>query len=132
MSSDDDECFQCQETGHMACYCPHIRFLTVIIMAMLHQTALTKFHPQAYQQDAEPITLVDIIDPHLGVTITTDITTMTIEIGTGSADLDLAPIILDIGVTVAVTLAEVTLDLFHQPSCHSTSHHRSLNTYCYC
>ena len=25
MSSDDDKCFQCQETGHMACYCPHIR-----------------------------------------------------------------------------------------------------------
>ena len=27
MSSDDDKCFQCQETGHMACYCPHIRCL---------------------------------------------------------------------------------------------------------
>ena len=25
MSSDNDRCFQCQETGHMACYCPHIR-----------------------------------------------------------------------------------------------------------
>ena len=25
MSSDDDKCFQCQETGHMTCYCPHIR-----------------------------------------------------------------------------------------------------------
>ena len=25
MSSDDDKCFQCQETGHMACYCPQIR-----------------------------------------------------------------------------------------------------------
>ena len=25
MSSDDDKCFQCQETGHMACYCSHIR-----------------------------------------------------------------------------------------------------------
>ena len=24
MSSDNDKCFQCQETGHMACYCPHI------------------------------------------------------------------------------------------------------------
>ena len=24
MSSDDDKCFQCQETGHMAPYCPHI------------------------------------------------------------------------------------------------------------
>ena len=25
MSTDNDKCFQCQEVGHMACYCPHIR-----------------------------------------------------------------------------------------------------------
>ena len=25
MSSDNDKCFKCQETGHMAHYCPHIR-----------------------------------------------------------------------------------------------------------
>ena len=25
MSSNDDKCFQCQEMGHMACCCPHIR-----------------------------------------------------------------------------------------------------------
>ena len=25
MSSDKDKCFQCQESGHMTCYCPHIR-----------------------------------------------------------------------------------------------------------
>ena len=25
MSSDNDRCFQCQEVGHMACYCPHIQ-----------------------------------------------------------------------------------------------------------
>ena len=25
MSSNDDKCFQCQESGHMACYCPHKR-----------------------------------------------------------------------------------------------------------
>ena len=25
MSSNNDKCFQCQETEHMACYCPHIR-----------------------------------------------------------------------------------------------------------
>ena len=93
----------------------------MIIMAMSQQTALTKFHPQAYQQDAEMITLVDMIDPCLGVTITIDITTVTIEIGTGSADLDLAPIILDIGVTVAVTLTAVMLDPFTDP--HTAAHH---------
>ena len=25
MSSDNNKCFQCQETSHMAHYCPHIR-----------------------------------------------------------------------------------------------------------
>ena len=25
MPNDNDKCFQCQETGHMACYCPHIK-----------------------------------------------------------------------------------------------------------
>ena len=49
------------------------------------------------------------------------ITTVTIEIGTGSADPNLAPIILDIGVPVAVTLTKVTLDPFTDP--HTTAHH---------
>ena len=87
-------------------------------MAMLQWVAPTKFHPQAYQQDTETMTLVDMIDPHLGVTITIGITTMTIEIGIG---LDLAPTILDIGVTVSVTLTEVTLDPFTNP--HAAAHH---------
>ena len=25
MSGDNDKCFQCQESGHMACHCPHIK-----------------------------------------------------------------------------------------------------------
>ena len=62
-----------------------------------------------------------MIDPHLVVTNTIGITTMTIGIGTGSADLDLAPIILDIGVPVAVTLTEVALDPFTDP--HAAAHH---------
>ena len=90
-------------------------------MAMSQWTAPTRFHTQAYQQDEETITLVDVIDPHLRVTVTIGITTMTIKIGTGSADLDLNPIILDIGVTVTVTLTEVTLDPFTNP--HAAAHH---------
>ena len=27
MSSDEDKCFQCQESGHMAFHCPHIKCL---------------------------------------------------------------------------------------------------------
>ena len=95
--------------------------LTVIIMAMLQQIAPTKFQLQAYQQDAGTTTLEDVIDQHLKVTVTPGITTMTIEIGLSSADLNLATIILDIGVTVAVTLAGVTLDPFTDP--HAAAHH---------
>ena len=84
-------------------------------MATLQQIALTKFHLQPYQQDAGTTTPVDMTDQHLRVTITPSITIVTIEIGTGSADLNLTPIILDIGVTVAVTLTEVTLDPFTNP-----------------
>ena len=94
---------------------------TVIIMATSQWIAQTKFHLQAYQQDTGTTTLIGMIDQHLRVTITPGITTMTLEIGTGSADLDLAPIILDIGLTVTVTLTEVTLDPFTDP--HTTAHH---------
>ena len=81
-------------------------------MATSRQIALTKFHLRAYQQDAATTTLVDMIDQCLGVIITPGITTMTIEIGTGPADLDLTPIILDIGITNAVTAAGVALGPF--------------------
>ena len=57
----------------------------------------------------------------LGVITTPGITTVTIGIGTDSVDLILAPIIPDIGVTVAVILTEVTLDPFTSP--HTIAHH---------
>ena len=115
MSSDDDKCFQCQETGHMACYCPHIRCFNSDNYCHATVDCPNKM------QDAETITLVDMIDPHLGVTITIGITTVTIEIGMGPADFNLTPITLDIGVTVAVTLTEVAVDHFTNP--HTTAHH---------
>ena len=87
---------------------------------MSQKIALIKFHHQAYQQDSETAP-EDMIDPHLGITITKGITTMTIEIGTGSADLNPIPIFPDIGVTVAVTLTELTLDPITDP--HATADH---------
>ena len=95
--------------------------LTVIIMGTLQCIAPAKFHLQAHQQDAGTTRLVDVIDQHLRLIITPGITTMTKEIGTGLEDLNLTCIILDIGLTVAVTLAEVTLDPFTIP--HATAHH---------
>ena len=95
--------------------------LTVIIMGTSQQIAQTKSPLQAHQQDAGTTTLVDMIDQHLRVIIIPGITTMTIGIDTSSAYLDLTPITLDIGVTVAVILAEVTLDPFTDP--HAIAHH---------
>ena len=115
MSSDDDKCFQCQETGHMACYCPLSDALTVTIMDTLQWIALTKYHCQAHQQDAGTTPLVGMTDQHLRVIITPGITTMTIGIGTDSVDLDPAHITLDIGVTVAMILTEIALDPFTSP-----------------
>ena len=115
MSSDDDKCFQCQETGH----CPCIRCFDCDDYGHVAVDCPDKILPSGILHDAETTTLEDVIDPHFRVTTVIGITTMTI--GTGSADLDLTPIILDIGVTVAVTLADVTLDPFTDP--HATAHH---------
>ena len=95
--------------------------LTVIIMGMSQWTAPIKSNLQAHQHDAGTTILVGMRDQHLGVIITPGIITMTIGIGTISVDLDVTPIILDIGVTVTVTLTEVTLDPFTEP--HATAHH---------
>ena len=92
-----------------------------MIMAMLQQIAPTKFCHQVYQHDRETTTPEYVIDPHLRITIVIGITTMTIEIGTGSADLDPVPIIPDKGITVAVTLPEVAQDPITNP--HATAHH---------
>ena len=89
--------------------------LTVTIMDMLQQIALTKSHLQACQQDTGTTTLIGMTDQHLGVITTPGITTMTIGIGIDSVDLNPTHITLDIGVTVTVILAEVTLDPFTGP-----------------
>ena len=97
MSSDDDKCFQCQETGHMACYCPHIGCFDCNNYGHVAGIALTKSHLQACQQDAGTTTLIGVTDQHLGVITTPHITTVTIGIGTDSVNLNPTHITLDIG-----------------------------------
>ena len=95
--------------------------LTVTIMDTLQWIALTKYHIQAHQQDAWTTPLVGVTDQHLEIITTSGITNVTIGIGTDSVDLDLTHITLDIGVTVTVILAEVTLDPFTSP--HAIAQH---------
>ena len=85
--------------------------LIATIMDMLQQIALTKYLLQACWHDTGITPLVDVIDLHLE-TATPDILTVTIETGTDSANLDLAHITPDIGVTVIVIPTEAILDHF--------------------
>ena len=62
MSSDNDKCFQCQETGHMAHYCPHVRCFNCEYLDMLPWTALIKYHLQAHQHAAEVTPPVGIMN----------------------------------------------------------------------
>ena len=89
--------------------------LTVTIMDMLLQIALTKYHLQVHQHRAETTPLVDMTDQHLGIIATPGVPTVTIETGTDSVDPSLTHITPDKGVTVAVILTEAILDHFTSP-----------------
>ena len=91
-----------------------VHTLDVSIATIMHMSqwiALTKYLLQACQHNAEITPLVDVTGQHLR-TATPGILTMTIEPSTDSANLDLAHITPDIGVTVIVIPAEAILDHF--------------------
>ena len=85
--------------------------LIATIMDTSQQIALTRYCLQACQHGAGITPLVDVTGQHLG-TATPDVLTVTIETGTDSANLDLAHITPDTGVTVIVIPAEAILDHF--------------------
>ena len=62
-----------------------------------------------------------MIDPHLEITIAIGIITVTIETDIGFVGPNPIPATTDTGVTVAVTHAEVTLDLITDP--HTAAYH---------
>ena len=121
MSNDDDKCFQCQETGHMAHYCPHIKCFHCDSYGHVAVDCPQKMPPSGIPARCRANNTSRHDRSTSQRTITIGITTMTIKIGTGSADLNLAPIILYIGVTVTVTLMEVALDPFTDP--HAAAYH---------
>ena len=120
MSSDDDKCFQCQETGYMACYCPCIRCFDCNdyghVTAGCSNKILPSGIPARHRDNNSHTRRHD-----LNITIVIDIITMTIKTGTGLAGPNPIPITPDLGVTVAVTLKEVTLDPITNP--HTAAHH---------
>ena len=113
MSSDNDKCFQCQKTSHMASYCPHIRSFDCNNYGHVAADCPDKiYHLQAHHHATEITPPVGMIDPHLGIIATPDIPTVIIEIGTGSVIPDPAHTTLDTGVTAAMTPTGVTPDCF--------------------
>ena len=123
MSSDDEKCFQCQELGHMACCCPHIRCFDCNNYGHVTANCPDKFHHQAFWQETEITILTpdNVIDPHLKITIVISTITVTIKTGTGLAGPDPIPVTTDTGVTVAVTHEEVAVDPITDP--HTAAHH---------
>ena len=82
-----------------------------IIMDMLQQIALTKYHLQTCQHNTKITPLVNMTDQHLR-TVTPGTPTMTIERGTDSITLDPTHTTPGTGVTVIVIPAEAILDHF--------------------
>ena len=81
-------------------------------MDILLQTALIKYHLQAHQHTTEITPPGGMIDPPLGITATTDVPTMIIEIGTGSVIPDPTHTTLYTGVTATMTPTGVAPDHF--------------------
>ena len=111
MSSNNDRCFQCQEVGHMAHYCPPYGAMTVTIMDMLPWTAQIRYHHLVHQHAAGLTPTTGMGDPPLDVIVTPDAHTMITRIDPDSVAPNLAPITTDIGVVATRTPVEVTPDL---------------------
>ena len=110
MSSDNDRCFQCQEVGHMACYCPHIWCYDCDNYGMLPWTAQTRYCHLVHWHAAGLTPMTGIGDPPLDIIVTPDAHTMITRIDPDSVAPDLAPITTDIGVVATRTPIEVTPD----------------------
>ena len=111
ISSDNDGCFQCQEIGHMACYCPTYTAMIVIITDMLPWIAQIRYHHLVHQHAAGLTPMTGVGDPPLDITVAPDAHATMAETDLDSATLNLAPITTAVEVVATMTLAEVAPDL---------------------
>ena len=111
MSSDNDRCFQCQEVGHMACYCPHIWCYDCDNYGHVAMDCPDKILPSgtpACRRGLTPMT--EVGDLPLDIPATPDAHAMTTGTDLDSVALDPNPITTAIGVVAAMTLIEVAPD----------------------
>ena len=112
MSSDNDKCFQCEETGHMAHYCPHIRCFNCDKYGHVAMDCPDEILPSGTPAHHRGNYTVGMTDPYQGIIVTTGIPTMIIETGTGPIIPDVSHTILDTGVTANMTPTGVAPDHF--------------------
>ena len=110
MSSDNDKCFQCQETGHMACYCPHQMF-DCNDYGHVAADCPDKIPPSGTPAH-QTTPLIDMTDHHLGITAKPGIPTMIIGTDTDLVVLNPTPTTPDIEATVIMIPAEAVLGHF--------------------
>ena len=123
ISSDEDKCFQCQESGHMACYCPRIRCFDCDDYGHVATDCPDKIPPSgvpARHRDNNSHKN-DGIDPHPRIPIMIGTITVTSETGIGLAGPNPIHTAIDTVVTLAVTHEEVTLD--PTMDLHTAVHH---------
>ena len=123
LSSDDDKCFQCQESGQIAWHCPCIKCFDCDEYGHVTADCQDKIPPSGHQQDTEITVLTqdDAIDPHLTIPIMIGIIAVITGTDTGLPGQDPTPTIIHTGVTVTVTHEEVTPG--HTTNPHATAHH---------
>ena len=110
MSSDNDRCFQCQEVGHMACYCPHIWCYDCDNSGHVAMDCPDKIPPSGTPACHRTDTNNRSRRSSLRHPATPDTHAMTTGTDLDSATLNPDPVTTVIGVAAAMTLIEVTPD----------------------
>ena len=107
MSSDNDRCFQYQEIGHMACYCPHIQCYDCDNYGYVAMDCLDKIPPSGTLACHRTNTNDRCDRSSLDFIATPDVHTMITRIDPDSVIPSPTPITIDIGVAAARTPVEV-------------------------
>ena len=132
MSSDNDKCFQCQETCHIAHYCPHIRCFDCNKYGHVAADCPDKIPPSGtHQHTAETTPPVGMTDHHLGIIATPGIPTMIIGTDRFSHSQSCSHNLRYRSNSHHDSCRSCSRS-FHRPSCHSSLCHRSSSSCRYC
>ena len=108
MSSDNNRCFQCQEFGHMACYCPHIWCYDCDNYRHVAMDCPDKIPPSGRPAHCRADTNeLGVEDPPLDFIVAPDVYTRITRTDPDSVAPGLAPVTTDIGVVATRTPIEV-------------------------